>query len=134
MIFASLGLFSPTVLLAKLFLHKLILNKYDWDDSQPIEYENDWKQMVTSMGEFSFNRYILINEDVELHCFCNAPEAAKIPRLSSVTAGQRKTTSIVLELPGKNVQKTSAIRALYKKKREKKAIINLTNRAPKIPS
>lgn len=79
MIFDPFGLFCPTILLLKLFLRKLTVGGYNWDDKLPDDVENEFKQLlleVAPLSNFSINRHIRLSTIVELHCFCDASQNA----------------------------------------------------------
>jgi hypothetical protein len=78
--FDPLGLTSPILLLAKIFLRKLWSANYSWDEVLNAEISLEWTTIaksILSISDFSVPRFIGLNEqsdDVtyELHCFCDA--------------------------------------------------------------
>jgi hypothetical protein len=78
--FDPLGIVSPTLLLAKLFLKKLWSEKYSWDAELGTELSTEWGDImkaVKPIAHTAFPRHINLQIQhttvfYELHCFCDA--------------------------------------------------------------
>ena len=60
-IFDPLGYFSPTILLAKLFLQELWADKVEWDTKLQLERQNRWKQIceyLKTISSYFLPRYL----------------------------------------------------------------------------
>ena len=84
-IFDPVGYFSPTILLAKLFLQELWAEKVEWDAELQLERLNRWKQIreyLKMISSHSLPRYLGLtttdNQPVEYTsiCFCDASTKA----------------------------------------------------------
>lgn len=80
-IFDPLGLVSPTIVLAKVLLQKLWLEKLNWDSSVPYEIRIKWNQFagdLPSLNDLRISRYVACNNAVriDLHAFSDASETA----------------------------------------------------------
>ena len=83
-IFDPLGYFSPVILAAKLFLHKLWINGIDWDLPLNTQYLHEWKAIASELEKIStiaIPRFIGIDEitpdtNYYLLCFCDASKFA----------------------------------------------------------
>ena len=84
-IFDPLGYFSPTILLAKLFLQELWAEKVEWDAKLQLERLNRWKQIceyLKMISSYSLPRYLGLTTtdnqpvDYTLICFCDASTKA----------------------------------------------------------
>jgi hypothetical protein len=79
-IFNPLGLISPVVVVHKIFLQQLWLNKLDWDDQLPSELLNQWIDMHLrlSLGnEITVDRLVFAKgwpTEIQLHGFCDLSE------------------------------------------------------------
>ncbi len=76
-IFDPLGLLAPIVLLAKVFLQQMWLDKLEWDIEMSEELRNRWKsiaEQLQKLADFHIPRYIgcMIDEKTELHVFVDA--------------------------------------------------------------
>lgn len=81
MIFDPFGLFCSTILLLKLFLRKLTVGGYKWDEKLLDNFENEFKQLlleVTPLSTFSITRHVRVSTIVELHCFCASQNEYRI--------------------------------------------------------
>ncbi len=82
--FDPLGLVSPTLLLAKIFLNKLWTAKYSWDEQLHTNLDTKWNIIIKSIeaiASSTFPRFIGLstkdeNVSYELHCFCDASATA----------------------------------------------------------
>ncbi|XP_043473410.1 uncharacterized protein LOC122505692 [Leptopilina heterotoma] len=78
-IFDPLGFLGPVIIKGRMILHRLWLEKLDWDDAVPLSIFTDWKKystQLTELNNISFDRKIIIAEaeDIQLHGFCDASE------------------------------------------------------------
>ncbi|XP_065224342.1 uncharacterized protein LOC135848370 [Planococcus citri] len=83
MFFDPCGWFVPLLISAKIFIQKLHVEKYDWDDIISENYVNQWKQIrqelilatQTTLKRFQFEMED-ISSEFELHAFSDASEKA----------------------------------------------------------
>ncbi|KAK2578790.1 hypothetical protein KPH14_012728 [Odynerus spinipes] len=80
-IFDPLGLASPVVIRAKMFLQELWLQKLNWDDPLPPQLKSKWlliKTDLTSLAKLSVPRWFntLTDTTVTLHGFADASQFA----------------------------------------------------------
>ncbi|CAF1060894.1 unnamed protein product [Didymodactylos carnosus] len=99
-IFDPLGLFSPAILNAKLFMQKLWITKLDWNDFLNSDQQNEWNQIASSLqfiSKFNFPRFINVASDNQisyaLHCFCDASSQAYGTAIYLVGSTQTKVVS-----------------------------------------
>lgn len=82
-VFDPLGLFSPVLLQAKQFLHKLWQQKFDWDCELPAELQSEWREIAQNtnlISTYAIDRFVGIpfqnKVKCEVHCFCDASQLA----------------------------------------------------------
>ncbi|XP_051155340.1 uncharacterized protein LOC127277935 [Leptopilina boulardi] len=78
-IFDPLGFLGPVIIKGRMILHRLWLEKLDWDDAVPLSIFTDWKKyssQLIELNNISFERKVIISEarDIQLHGFCDASE------------------------------------------------------------
>uniref|UniRef100_A0A914HXT2 DUF5641 domain-containing protein n=3 Tax=Globodera rostochiensis TaxID=31243 RepID=A0A914HXT2_GLORO len=77
-VYDPLGLMSPAVLPAKLFLQTVQNLNPKWDAPLPTDFEQRWKNLMESWQcdgepvEIVFPRHIQTADENEFHCFCDA--------------------------------------------------------------
>ncbi|XP_045774153.1 uncharacterized protein LOC123873362 [Maniola jurtina] len=80
-IFDPLGLISPCVILPKMLLQSLWLQKIDWDDPVPRDIQHAWDEFsntLPSLANFEVPRNVLCDNPttIELHSFSDASQGA----------------------------------------------------------
>lgn len=80
-IFDPLGLLSPCVILAKILLQKIWLQKVSWDETVPIDIYTSWREyrsQLPILNNMLIERRVICNEPirVEMHGFSDASEEA----------------------------------------------------------
>ncbi|XP_011858580.1 PREDICTED: uncharacterized protein LOC105556118, partial [Vollenhovia emeryi] len=80
-IFDPLGLLSPCIVVAKVLLQQLWLQKLAWDESLPLELHNKWmsfRRQSQLLNQIKVSRYILGDKcmDIQLHGFADASQTA----------------------------------------------------------
>ncbi|XP_053949452.1 uncharacterized protein LOC128857733 [Anastrepha ludens] len=79
-IYDPLGLVSPVITKAKIFLQILWKEKLQWDESLPQLLQTTWNDICVQLGlvsSFKFPRFVLTpNSSWEIHAFCDASLAA----------------------------------------------------------
>ena len=81
-VFDPLGYFSPTVLMAKLFIQELWKERWEWDATLSEVKLHKWKLILQSLEcipQYAITRNIILPEDsieVTLICFSNASSKA----------------------------------------------------------
>ncbi|XP_076660789.1 uncharacterized protein LOC143364215 [Halictus rubicundus] len=80
-IFDPLGLLGPVTVTAKIIMQRLWQLKIDWDESLPMNVQNEWQNYRNNLKlleKVKFNRHITQRsvKSIELHGFCDASERA----------------------------------------------------------
>ncbi|XP_026686425.1 uncharacterized protein LOC103518980 isoform X2 [Diaphorina citri] len=80
-LFDPLGLISPIIINAKIFLQELWLLSYNWDDKLDDKTSSIWKKILNDMNginKLKIDRYVFVtsSSNVEFHGFCDASEKA----------------------------------------------------------
>ena len=78
-LFDPLGIFSPLLLRAKLFLQLLWTEKLDWDDPLGFENERMWMEIQSDLKVNEVNkipRFTPLGSDTELVCFADASKSS----------------------------------------------------------
>lgn len=80
-LFDPLGLLSPCTIKPKMLIQKLWVMKLDWDEPVSPEFERAWNRFIHNLPQLSslsIPRYTMkiFPASVELHCFCDASQAA----------------------------------------------------------
>ncbi|XP_076660830.1 uncharacterized protein LOC143364282, partial [Halictus rubicundus] len=80
-IFDPLGLLGPVTVTAKIIMQRLWQLKIDWDESLPMNIQNEWQNYRNNLKlleKVKFNRHITQRsvKSIELHGFCDASERA----------------------------------------------------------
>lgn len=80
-IFDPLGLLSPCIILAKIIIQKLWLNKLDWDDETPDLIKNQWinfQKNLPILEKLEIQRHITCKKptNIQIHGFCDASQKA----------------------------------------------------------
>lgn len=79
--FDPLGLLGPIIILAKIMLQKLWLEKVSWDETLSVSLHTEWKDFCNSFSNIQHlkvPRHIMLNgtQTLELHGFADASERA----------------------------------------------------------
>lgn len=79
--FDPLGLVSPAVILAKILMQKLWLERLSWDESVPHSIHTEWikfRDEIPFLKYLDISRHVVCNNPkfIELHCFSDASEQA----------------------------------------------------------
>lgn len=80
-IFDPLGLVSPCVILVKVLMQKLWLEKLSWDESVPLSIHSTWlkfRDEISFLNSINIPRHVVCCHpiSIELHCFSDASENA----------------------------------------------------------
>nr|CAI5869197.1 unnamed protein product [Callosobruchus analis] len=80
-IYDKLGLFSACTVLAKITLQQLWLVKLSWDEIVPDDVLMSWckfRDNLSSLNRLFITRHVICENPtlIEMHCFCDASEAA----------------------------------------------------------
>ncbi|KAJ8954661.1 hypothetical protein NQ317_012930 [Molorchus minor] len=80
-IFDPLGLLSPCVIIAKVMLQELWLERLSWDDQVPNKLQSSWQSYVSELPELNklqIKRFVLCNvpQSIELHGFSDSSAKA----------------------------------------------------------
>jgi hypothetical protein len=78
-IFDPLGLLSLAVIGHKLFLQKLWQDQLHWDDLLPVQFQEEWNQLlqtIPTLSHFKINRKVICPKatNIQLHGFCDSSE------------------------------------------------------------
>uniref|UniRef100_A0A8D9AUI7 Reverse transcriptase domain-containing protein n=1 Tax=Cacopsylla melanoneura TaxID=428564 RepID=A0A8D9AUI7_9HEMI len=80
-LFDPLGLISPVIVTAKMFLQELWLLNFSWDEKLDEKTVLRWRQIVSGMehiNQIQIDRHAFVSSssDIEFHGFCDASEKA----------------------------------------------------------
>lgn len=80
-IFDPLGLLGPCIIIIKILLQQLWLEKLSWDEGLPMHIHNTWckfKSELQSLNDLKIKRFALLSncKTIELHAFSDASEKA----------------------------------------------------------
>ena len=80
-IFDPLGLFSPAVIVYKMFLQRLWQDQLQWDQPLPANFQQEWNQMHQSLSQLfqiKMNRKVICPSatNIQIHGFCDSSEKA----------------------------------------------------------
>ncbi|XP_053699198.1 uncharacterized protein LOC128746181 [Sabethes cyaneus] len=81
-LFDPLGLVSPVIITAKMFVQSLWKQKVSWDDTLPHDLQAQWNEFRLSLGSLTslkVPRWLAFNKQyrsIEFHGFCNASTKA----------------------------------------------------------
>lgn len=80
-IFDPMGLLSPCIILPKIWIQSLWLQKIGWDEPVPQTISTSWVKFLTalpSIAKLSIPRLVFcsVSDEVELHSFCDASQSA----------------------------------------------------------
>jgi len=78
-IFDTLGLLSPAVIVYKIFLQKLWLDKLQWDKFLPAHLQQEWNQLqqtIPQLQHIKINRKVIYSNatNIQLYGFCDSCE------------------------------------------------------------
>ena len=74
-IFDPLGLISPLLVRGKIFIQKLWLSKFSWDDELPQDLCYEFESITSSLiqcSDIPFPRFVVVPNQCDLHIFCDA--------------------------------------------------------------
>lgn len=81
-LFDPLGLVTPVIVKAKIFVQNLWKLKLSWDESIPVEHHTAWERFryeLYNITKIAKPRRVIFSNDVqllELHIFCDASQVA----------------------------------------------------------
>ncbi|XP_055944329.1 uncharacterized protein LOC129975296 [Argiope bruennichi] len=80
-LFDPLGLISPIITSAKIFLQRLWQQRLNWNDTIPQNDLNDWLKFLKDLpvvNQLKIQRCVIIENPttIDLHCFCDASNKA----------------------------------------------------------
>lgn len=87
-IFDQLGLFAPTIFLAKHIMQRMWQAEYSWDECLPEDIHKDWEQFVAKLRALTsegISRYFNITSGstCSLYGFCDASQRGCPPKVRS---------------------------------------------------
>lgn len=96
-IFDPLGLLSPCIIIAKVMLQRLWLEKISWDDPLPVSIENAYlffRHNLIALNNLRIRRHVGISNPVkiELHGFCDSSQTAYGACILVKSARENKTS------------------------------------------
>ena len=99
-IFDPLALLSPCIIIAKILLQKLWLEKLAWDESLPYDLHNQWsnyKKQLPALNDLNISRHGIGSNaiNIELHGF---PDASQEAYLCVYVRSQDKLDNVTIRL------------------------------------
>ncbi|XP_030753971.1 uncharacterized protein LOC115880817 [Sitophilus oryzae] len=80
-IFDPLGLLTPCIIIAKILIQKLWLEKLSWDEALPLVFQTEWVHLrneLVVLNELRINRHVVCSNpiNIQLHGFCDSSSVA----------------------------------------------------------
>lgn len=101
-LYDPLGLLSPVLVRAKMFLQELWLAKNNWDEPLSSEMQTRWKtfrHQLQDLDQLSIPRWLRFTKtanSIEIHGFCDASQLAMAAAVYLRVISKQKETSVIL--------------------------------------